>query len=150
MTQRQTTSRTGGTEPLRLELRLSAGRRGVRLARRLAVQQFTEWTGLPHHGDAAYAVALVTDELAANAVAHGTVPGRDFALTLLLPAEGVLRVEVTDSRPERGIVHPANAPGPPDAESGRGLLLVAVYAARWGCVCRDALTKTVWAEVAYS
>ncbi|WP_340557261.1 ATP-binding protein [Streptomyces sp. GSL17-111] len=149
MTQRQTTSRTGRVEPLRLGLRLSGSRRGVRLARRLAVQQFTEWTGLPHHSDAAYAVALVTDELAANAVAHGTVPGRDFRLTLLLPTEGVLRVEVTDTRPERGLVHPVNAAATPDAESGRGLLLVAVYSARWGYACRDALTKTVWAEIAY-
>ncbi|HZG06141.1 MAG TPA: ATP-binding protein [Streptomyces sp.] len=132
----------------RLSLRFSSTRRGARLARRLAVQQLTEWTGLPHDCDAAHAVALVTDELAANAVAHGSLPGRDFRLTLLLPPEPVVRLEVTDTRPERLPRHPAAVPTPPDAVSGRGLFLVAVYARRWGCEVRDAFTKTVWAEVA--
>ncbi|GAA2449747.1 ATP-binding protein [Streptomyces macrosporus] len=128
--------------------RLSGTRRGARLARRLAVQQFTEWTGLPYDCDAAHAVALVTNELATNAVTHGSVPGRDFRLTLFLPPEpGVVRIEVTDTRPERLPRHPAAEPMPPDALSGRGLLLVAVYARRWGCEVRDAFTKTVWAEV---
>jgi anti-sigma regulatory factor (Ser/Thr protein kinase) len=129
-------------------MRFSGTRRGARLARRFAVQQFAEWTGLPHGCDAAHAVALVTGELAANAVAHGSLPGRDFRLTLLLPPEPVVvRIEVTDTRPERLPRHPAAEPGPPDAVSGRGLLLVAVYAGRWGCEVRDAYTKTVWAEV---
>ncbi|MGK5499030.1 ATP-binding protein [Streptomyces sp. URMC 125] len=130
-------------------VRLSGTRRGVRLARRLAVQQFTEWTGLPHDCDAAHAVALVTGELAANAVTHGSVPGRDFRLALFLPPEpAVVRVEVTDTRPERLPRHPAAETGSPDAVSGRGLLLVSVYARRWGCEVRDAFTKTVWAEIA--
>ncbi|MFH0241800.1 ATP-binding protein [Streptomyces sp. HK10] len=147
----------------RFTTRLSGTRRGARLARRLAVQQFAEWTGLPHGCDAAHAVALVTAELAANAVTHGSLPGRDFRLTLLLPSEpavhepapheptpsepAVMRIEVTDTRPERLPRHPAAEPGPPDEVSGRGLLLVAVYARRWGCEARDAFTKTVWAEV---
>lgn len=131
-------------------MRFSGTRRGARLARRFAVQQFTEWTGLPHGCDAAHAVALVTGELAANAVAHGSLPGRDFRLTLLLPPEPVVvRIEVTDTRPERLPRHPAAEPGPPDAVSGRGLLLVAVYAGRWGCEVQDAYTKTVWAEVPF-
>ncbi|MFP8963050.1 ATP-binding protein [Streptomyces nanhaiensis] len=147
----------------RFTTRLSGTRRGARLARRLAVQQFAEWTGLPHGCDAAHAVALVTAELAANAVTHGSLPGRDFRLTLLLPSEpvphgstvrepaahepAVMRIEVTDTRPERLPRHPAAEPGPPDEASGRGLLLVAVYARHWGCEVRDAFTKTVWAEV---
>ncbi|MFP8884143.1 ATP-binding protein [Streptomyces mangrovi] len=147
----------------RFTTRLSGTRRGARLARRLAVQQFAEWTGLPHGCDAAHAVALVTAELAANAVTHGSLPGRDFRLTLLLPHEpavpesasheptlsepAVIRIEVTDTRPERLPRHPATEPGPPDEVSGRGLLLVSVYARRWGCEVRDAFTKTVWAEV---
>ncbi|MGK5450039.1 ATP-binding protein [Streptomyces radiopugnans] len=147
----------------RFTARFSGTRRGARLARRLAVQQFAEWTGLPHGCDTAHAVALVTAELAANAVTHGSLPGRDFRLTLLLPPEpvphesavhepaahepAVMRIEVTDTRPERLPRHPAAEPGPPDEVSGRGLLLVAVYARRWGCEVRDAFTKTVWAEV---
>ncbi|SEQ46045.1 ATP-binding protein [Streptomyces radiopugnans] len=142
----------------RFTARFSSTRRGARLARRLAVQQFAEWTGLPHGCDAAHAVALVTAELAANAVTHGSLPGRDFRLTLLLSHEpavhepvphepAAMRIEVTDTRPERLPRHPAADPGPPDEVSGRGLLLVAVYARRWGCEVRDAFTKTVWAEV---
>lgn len=127
-------------------LLLSSTRRGARLARTLAVQQLTEWCDLTHDSEPARAVALVTGELAANAVAHGRVPGRDFRLRLLLLPH-VLRIEVTDTRPERLPVHPAPETTPADAESGRGLLLVEAYAKCWGWTVRDACTKTVWAEV---
>ncbi|MEV5319389.1 ATP-binding protein [Streptomyces sp. NPDC052687] len=127
-----------------LTLRFSSTRRGARLARRLAVQQFTEWTGLPHDSDAARTVALVTAELAANAIRHGSLPGRDFRLALLLLPHA-LRIEVTDTRPER--LPARTTPQAVDDASGRGLLLVQAYADRWGCTVRDAYTKTVWAEV---
>ncbi|MFG2804149.1 ATP-binding protein [Streptomyces massasporeus] len=132
------------TSVRQLTLRFSSTRRGARLARRLAVQQFTEWTGLPYESDPARAIALVTAELASNAVRHGSLPGRDFRLTLqILPDR--FRVEVTDTRPER--LPPPVTPQPADETSGRGLLLVAAYADRWGRTVRDAYTKTVWAEV---
>lgn len=127
-----------------LTLRFSSTRRGARLARQLAVQQFTEWTGLPHDSDPARTVALVTAELAANAFRHGSLPGRDFRLVLLLLPH-ILRIEVTDTRPER--LPPRTSPRPADETSGRGLLLVQAYADRWGCTVRDAYTKTAWAEV---
>ncbi|MEU6367440.1 ATP-binding protein [Streptomyces sp. NPDC046931] len=127
-----------------LTLRFSSTRRGARLARQLAVQQFTEWTGLPYDSDPAQSVALVTAELASNAIRHGSLPGRDFRLTLLhLPR--ALRIEVTDTRPER-LPTPVT-PQSADETSGRGLLLVQAYADRWGCGARDAYTKTIWAEV---
>ncbi|GGR13620.1 hypothetical protein GCM10010497_14730 [Streptomyces cinereoruber] len=143
---------TGETKPpltpvRQLALRFSGTRRGARLARRFAVQQFTEWTGLPYDSDPARAVALVTAELASNAVRHGSLPGRDFRLTLLL-LPGRFRVEVTDTRPER--LPPTGVTQPADETSGRGLLLVQAYADRWGCTVRDAYTKTVWAEVPLS
>jgi anti-sigma regulatory factor (Ser/Thr protein kinase) len=132
------------TPVCQLTLRFSSTRRGARLARRLTVQQFTEWTGLPYDSDPARAVALVTAELASNAVRHGSLPGRDFRLTLhLLPDR--FRVEVTDTRPE--LLPPPVTPQPADETSGRGLLLVEAYADRWGRTVRDAYTKTVWAEV---
>ncbi|MEU1696142.1 MULTISPECIES: ATP-binding protein [Streptomyces] len=138
--------REPGTSHGELCLRLSSTPRGARLARALAVQQLTEWCACPHDSDLARTVALVTAELASNAVTHGGLPGRDFRLTVRLLAETV-RIEVTDTRPERLL--PATAPGPvgPDAVSGRGLVLVDAYAARWGCSVRDAYTKCVWAEV---
>lgn len=127
-----------------LTLRFSGTRRGARLARQLAVQQFTEWTGLPYDSAPARAVALVTAELASNAIRHGSLPGRDFRLTLVLLPDR-FRAEVTDTRPER--LPPPVTPQPVDETSGRGLLLVQAHADRWGCAVRDAYTKTVWAEV---
>ncbi|MFJ9173871.1 ATP-binding protein [Streptomyces sp. NPDC102360] len=146
MTHQQLTSGAPPPVPARqLTLRFSSTRRGARLARQLAVQQFTEWTGLAYDSDVAQAVALVTAELASNAVRHGSLPGRDFRLSLaLMPA--FLRIDVTDTRPER--LPPPEAPEPADDESsGRGLFLVEAYADRWGCMVHDAYTKTVWAEV---
>ncbi|MES4890873.1 ATP-binding protein [Streptomyces sp. NPDC096012] len=128
----------------RLTLRFSSTRRGARLARRLTVQQFSEWTGLPQDSDRARTVALVAAELASNAVRHGSLPGRDFRLALGLLPHG-FRIEVTDTRPER--LPTPLAQQCADETAGRGLLLVQAYADRWGCTTRDAYTKTVWAEI---
>lgn len=128
-------------------IQLSSTRRGARLARTLAVQQLTEWCGIPYDSDLARTVALVTAELASNAITHGHLPGRDFRLTVLLLPHGV-RIEVTDTRPESLPLMPAAGPASAATTSGRGLLLVEAYANRWGCIVRDEFTKTVWAEVA--
>ncbi|MDG9717574.1 ATP-binding protein [Streptomyces sp. DH24] len=126
--------------------RFSATRRGARLARLLAAQQLAEW-GHPRGTEAHDTVVLVVAELAANAVLHGRVPGRDFALFLSYDEErGVVRVEVADThpvRPARGT--PGSVPAA-DADHGRGLLLVDALAARWGVTDRVGPGKTVWAE----
>lgn len=128
-------------------IQLSSTRRGARLARILAAQQLTEWWGVAHDSEPVRTVALVTAELASNAIAHGRRPGRDFRLTLYLLHRAV-RIEVTDTRPDRLPPQPPPDPVPADAESGRGLLLIGACASRWGCTVRDGVTKTVWAEVA--
>ncbi|WP_155055674.1 ATP-binding protein [Streptomyces blattellae] len=120
--------------------------RGARLARRLAVRRMEEW-GYPSQSDASCAVALVVAELAANAVRHGRVPGRDFGLRLALDrAAGLVRVEVADAATAK---RPPAAPpsSAPEGESGRGLLLVDALAVRWGSAPRHPLGKTVWAEM---
>ncbi|MBP0457567.1 ATP-binding protein [Streptomyces montanisoli] len=128
---------------------LSSTRRGARLARLLAVQQLIDWD-TPFE-----AAAQVVAELASNAALHGRVAGRDFRLTLtlrdrpddVLGDARALRIAVTDARGESR-PHPAPAPaGVPDAESGRGLLLVASYADRWGVQDGPGPCKTVWAEL---
>lgn len=116
---------------------VSATRRGARLARLLAVEQLRSW-GLPLDP-----AALVVAELAANAVVHGRVPGRDFLLTMHWAAD-TLRVEVTDTRGER--LPEARLPTP-EAEAGRGLILVDALAHRWGVAEGPAPRKTVWAEL---
>ncbi len=122
--------------------RLSATPRGARLARRLAAHQLAAW-GHPYDSDANHTAQQLVAELAANAVTHGRVPGRDFELRLILLTEQTLRIEVSDARGDRRLRFVAD----PDAEGGRGLLLVAILALTWGVADRD-VGKTVWAEVA--
>ncbi|MFD0069124.1 ATP-binding protein, partial [Streptomyces sp. NPDC127574] len=59
---------------------------------------------------------------------------------------GLVRIEVCDAAAAK---RPPAAPPPtcPEGESGRGLLLVDVLAARWGWTPRRPVGKTVWAEV---
>lgn len=120
--------------------------RGARSARRLSARWMEEW-GHPPASDASHAVALVVGELAANAVQHGRVPGRDFHLRLVLDTRaGLVRIEVADAAGgKRPPVAPPSAC--PDGESGRGLFLVDALAERWGWVPRRAVGKIVWAEV---
>ncbi|RSS54878.1 ATP-binding protein [Streptomyces sp. WAC01280] len=119
-------------------LQLSSTRRGARLARLLAVEQVRAW-GLPAVTEPA---AQIVAELAANAVTHGRVPGRDFRVELFAAAD-TLRIEVTDTRGDRLPV--VGEPG--GAESGRGLLIVGALARSWGVRRGPEPRKTVWAEL---
>lgn len=123
---------------------LSATPRGARLARRLAGVQLEEW-GIPRGCALAEDVELVVGELAANAVLHGRVPGRDFEVRLGYDGLRV-RVEVSDAR---GEAEPVEAVDPCLAESGRGLVLVGAVAREWGVRPRGsgAPGKTVWASL---
>lgn len=118
---------------------LPATPHGARSARQLTAAQLADW-GLPFP-DAAQVVA----ELAANAVTHGRVPGRRFRLALTA-AGGTLRIEVSDTRAECGPPPTAELPSP-EAESGRGMALVAALADRWGVRVGPVPLKTVWAEI---
>ncbi|CQR63487.1 ATP-binding protein [Streptomyces leeuwenhoekii] len=120
-------------------IQLSSTRRGARLARLLTERQLDDW-GVPSRG-----AAQIVAELASNAVLHGRVPGRDFRLRLKLLGDGTLRIEVTDARGDR--VPRVRGPVTPDAESGRGLRIVAAFADRWGVDEGLVPAKTVWAEL---
>ncbi|MFF7213086.1 ATP-binding protein [Streptomyces sp. NPDC008238] len=122
---------------------ISATRAGARLARHLTLRRLGEW-GIPRGSDVSDRAAAIVAELAANAVTHGRVRGRCFELRLILTARR-LRVEVGDTCGERMPHLPAAAPGP-EAESGRGLLLVEALADRWDVVDRSP-GKTVRADV---
>ncbi|MDT0549841.1 MULTISPECIES: ATP-binding protein [Streptomyces] len=123
--------------------RFSATRRGARLARLLAAHQLAAW-GIPRDSSGFEAAALVVAELAANAVLHGLVPGRDFALLLRYDDEtGVVQIEVSDTHDRQ----PARVVPERDDEHGRGLLLVDAFADRWGVRERQGPGKTVWAQV---
>lgn len=161
------TARTSGAFSLLSEIqdgigefamRFTSTPRGARLARRLVSHRLDEW-GYAYDSEINESVTAIAGELAANAVQHGHVPGRDFALRLTVSAAaGTLRfrVEVSDTRGERlPSVDPATSAtsaGAADScgvltENGRGLLIVGCLAARWGVVPRPGGPgKTVWAE----
>ncbi|MEW1685010.1 ATP-binding protein [Streptomyces sp. NPDC093594] len=137
------------TGPVRhFRIRLSATAGGARLARHLAAGHLAAW-GWPYDAEGNRTASLLVAELATNAVRHGRVRGRDFALRLTLYAEdATLRIEVTDARADRrppsvGTLTPAGQ----DTESGRGLLLVEALSTHWGATAGDPYTKTVWCEV---
>ncbi|WP_330459640.1 ATP-binding protein [Streptomyces sp. NBC_00820] len=119
---------------------LSSTPRGARLARLLATDQLRAW-GLPCE-----AAAQVVAELAANAAAHGRLPGRSFRLTLYVIGR-TLRIEVADTRGDR---RPELREPDPYAESGRGLVLVDALADRWGVADGRFPRKTVWAELGFA
>ncbi|MGH3309412.1 MAG: ATP-binding protein, partial [Streptomyces sp.] len=131
--------------------------RGARLARRLVSGRLDDW-GYPYDSTTNETLTLITAELAANAVRHGHVPGRDFRLRLTEAVTGTttasattrttLRIEVADTRDRRPASGNREAPSPHDAESGRGLYLVSQLADRWGIAPRaGAPGKDVWAEL---
>ncbi|MFF9686554.1 ATP-binding protein [Streptomyces sp. NPDC014623] len=128
-------------------MRFSSTPRGARLARGLAGERLDAW-GIPYGSDAHDALLLIVAELSSNAVRHGHVSGRDFRLCLT--AEGTaIRIEVTDTRGDR--LPTSTDPASPDQEGGRGLLLVAALADRWGWYPRtDGPGKTVWAVLEVS
>ncbi|MCP9992070.1 ATP-binding protein [Streptomyces albogriseolus] len=126
-----------GTTVRNFSVLLAATPRSARLARLLTDAHLRDW------GYDSEAARHVVAELATNAATHGRVPGRDFRLAFYVVGH-TLRIEVTDTRGER---LPDPQPPSPDAESGRGLLLVEALADRWG-VSEDRFPrKTVWAEL---
>lgn len=126
------------------ELRFSSTARGARLARRLASHRVHTW-GHRYGSEVNDTVSLIVGELAANAVTHGLVPGRDARLRLVRLTAERLRVDVSDTRGERMPVVRAVLP-PGDEAAGRGLVLVAALCEEWGVDERTGGPgKTVWA-----
>ncbi|MFF8292969.1 SpoIIE family protein phosphatase [Streptomyces sp. NPDC016309] len=87
---------------------------------------------------------VLTSELVTNAVIHaGTA-----ADVLCLRTENGVRIEVADRYPEREVPLQGTAQslGNPDSENGRGLLLCAALASRWG-VEYSPTRKQVWFQL---
>jgi hypothetical protein len=108
-------------------------------ARVSAIAQLFQW----RRGRMSDNTASVVAELVANAVAASVSADTPVGFSMTLFASSVV-VEVFDRAPGE----PLPGVAAPDAESGRGLLMVAVLSSRWGWapLCRGG--KVVWAEVA--
>ncbi|MFD3874875.1 ATP-binding protein [Streptomyces sp. NPDC058623] len=111
-------------------------RQTVRSAREFAAVTLHAWGVTCRRDD----VLLCVSELATNALLHGVPAGRGYRLRMLRFG-GVVRVEVHDSGGGRPRVEERD----PGAEGGRGLLLVAGVADRWGIGARVP-GKVVWCE----
>jgi anti-sigma regulatory factor (Ser/Thr protein kinase) len=83
---------------------------------------------------------LLVSELATNAVLHAR---SDFEVTVIRSHERV-RVEVFDQNTRL----PSFAAAPPDAYSGRGLVILRELATAWGVESHSDVGKTIWFEVA--
>jgi anti-sigma regulatory factor (Ser/Thr protein kinase) len=124
--------------PASLVVDLVPGPRSASQARRLLDATLGAWG----RGEDADAGRLALSELVSNAERHGAPP-----VTLFIEAlpDGV-RVAVRDAAataalPSPDAVH--SAPADPDAESGRGLAIVARVSSAWGWV-RSGRHKDVW------
>lgn len=90
-------------------------------------------------GDFADTVALLTTEVATNAILHAQ--GHDIGIRVA-DHDTRLRIEVFDGSP----VLPVPRRTPASAEDGRGLALVQALALRWGVDARRD-GKTFWFEI---
>ena len=114
----------------------TAGAHSARHIRRIVRSLLQEW-GMPELSDA---VELGVTELVANVVRH--VPDRRCVLLVLRQTAGV-RVELTDGCAQQPVMGDELCP---DAEGGRGLVLLDAVVDKWG-VCRaSGGGKTVWFE----
>ena len=117
-------------------LRLPPEKRSAGEARRF-IGQFCGATELPE--ELCQTAALLVSELVTNAVIHGKTSA---TVEVHRPAD-ILRVSVRDDNP----VLPAVGDAPPlDAESGRGLTIVAALALRWGIEGVNG-GKAIWFEL---
>lgn len=95
--------------------------------------------------DALGTLELLVSELATNAVRHGARMSPSASIRVVVDARpGRARVEVHDECPTLPYIRPTSTL----AERGRGLLLVSIIAAAWGCANREG-GKLVWAVVTW-
>lgn len=111
-------------------------------ARALVQTALAAWD-LQEHSDVG---ELIVSELVANAIRHAIGP--TIRIHIGLPAHDRVRFTVVDHAPHR---LPRLRTPDPSEDSGRGLLLLDVFADRWGYEVESAArrphTKRVWAEV---
>jgi anti-sigma regulatory factor (Ser/Thr protein kinase) len=127
---------TRPTERHGYRVRLTTGPAAPAEARRQVRAALSAWD-IPADPDVAI---LLTSELVTNAIRHEPGPAITLAITCSC---GQLRVDVHDTARSCPVLVDASA----DAETGRGLMLVATLAADWG-VYRTPAGKAVYFTLA--
>ncbi|GAA3821225.1 ATP-binding protein [Streptomyces coacervatus] len=122
--------------PPTYRMSLTVGAHSARHIRRIVRSLLDEW----QLAELTDAVELGVTELVANVVRH--VPDRRCVLLVLRSAAGV-RVEVADGCPQLPSI-PAELE--PEAEGGRGLVLLDAVVDKWGVGPAVGGGKTVWFE----
>ncbi|OXY94182.1 ATP-binding protein [Streptomyces diastatochromogenes] len=117
-------------------MNLTVGEHSVRHIRRIVRSLLEDW-GLAHLTDT---LELAVSELVTNVVRH--VPDRRCSLVVLRQAAGV-RVEVADGWFQLPCVPDRSSP---EADGGRGLLLLDALVGKWGVEPAPGGGKTVWFE----
>lgn len=125
-----------GSRPAQYRMHITVGEHSARHIRRIVRSCLDEW----ELADLTDAVQLAVTELVANVVRH--VPDRRCALVLRRQGPGV-RVEVTDGCPRLPRIPDRLTP---EAEHGRGLLLLDAVVGKWGVEPVTGGGKTVWFE----
>lgn len=125
-----------GPRTTQYRMRLTVGDHSPQYVRRIVRSYLREW----EMAELTDAVELGVTELLANVVRH--VPDRRCVFLLLRQVAGV-RVEVTDGCPRLPSI-PAELP--PEAEGGRGLVLLDAVADKWGVDPVSGGGKCVWFE----
>jgi anti-sigma regulatory factor (Ser/Thr protein kinase) len=119
--------------------RLPAQPESASMARQQVVDALRAW-GM---ADLAEDAAVCVTELATNAILHSRTA---FTVAVRRTTTG-LRVDVQDDQPERLPVVVPDSLDPLDTGiTGRGLILVAAIARRWGYFTTD-VAKTIWFEL---
>jgi anti-sigma regulatory factor (Ser/Thr protein kinase) len=126
------------THPRRDTFRIPKRKRHVPEARAQVRRILKDWS---LDGELAHDIATVATELVTNAVRHCRVTLAQVEVTISLRGCGLL-LEVSD--PDKEHVPALRTSDGQEETGGRGLLLVAGLAARWGYELRP-FSKCVWA-----
>jgi anti-sigma regulatory factor (Ser/Thr protein kinase) len=118
-------------------LTLGAIRTSPQTARMAVKAQLAQW----HWADLADICQQIVSELVTNAVVRSEAEATPIAVRMVLTT-GAVFIEVYDRAPGVPVVTEADA----DAESGRGLFLVAALASDWGWSPTQT-GKMVWAAI---
>jgi anti-sigma regulatory factor (Ser/Thr protein kinase) len=129
----------GGEDTDCLRVTLAGLPESVSQARRLVRPVLAAWAAA---GDEADSASLLVTELVTNAVRFSPGP---VILALWRPPR-LLVVEVSDRSPDLPLPRQAG----PDAENGRGMLLVRELSLEWGCYVPRPGWKTVYCSIAVS